>query len=151
MRFFHRTLNHCRALLRRRRLDADLAEELRLHLEHRTEENIAAGMSPADARDAATRQFGGVEQVKERCRDARRWTGLEQLLQDLRFAVRSLLRTPGFTAVAVLTLALGIGLNSAMFSLANVVLLRPLPFAEPAELMQVHRTSPQNQRGPFSA
>lgn len=138
------------ALFRRRHLEDDLAEEMRLHLEHRFEENIAAGLTPADARNAALRRFGGVEQARERCRDQTRWTGLEQFAQDFRFAARSLRKTPGFTAVAVITLALGIGLNVAMFSLADAALLRTLPFPEPDDLVRLYRTTPRNDRGGFS-
>src|SRR5689334_6643160 len=97
------------ALFRRQKLDADMAEEMRLHLERRVEENVAAGMSREEARYAALRKFGGVEQAKELAREQRGGVWLEQLWQDLRFAVRGLLRERAFTVVAVLTLAFGIG------------------------------------------
>jgi putative ABC transport system permease protein len=138
------------ALFRRKKIEDDLAEELRLHLEHRIEENIAAGMSPEEARYAASRRFGGVQQVKERCRDESRWVGLEQWVRDVRFGARSLGKTPAFTLVAVITLALGIGLNASMFSLADAVLLRRLPFADTGQLVRLYRTTPRNDRGGFS-
>src|SRR5262245_61121481 len=112
------------ALFRRRQLEQEMAEELRLHVELRSERNAAAGMRSDDARVAAQRAFGGVEQIKERCRDEHTWTWIEQAMQDIRYAWRSLRQVPGFTAVALLTLALGIGVNAVMFSLARDHYLR---------------------------
>lgn len=140
-----------RALLRKERLDAEMSAELQAHIDGLVERNLAAGMPPEEARYAALRAFGGVEQIKERCRDERRWLWLEELWRDVRLGLRALRKSPGFTAVAVLSLALGIGANTAVFSLVNAVLLQTLPVKEPHELVIFNWLSAGEYVGPASS
>ncbi len=112
------------------------------HLEKQIEQNVAAGMSAEDARFAALRSLGGIEQLKEDCRDAWSVRLIETFAQDIRFGVRTLAKSPQFTAVAMLTLALGIGANVAVFSVVNTLLLRPLPFPHPEQLVRIVSKDP---------
>ncbi len=134
-------------LWRRKKMEEELEKELRFHLDQHTVDLIAQGLDPEEARRRASLALGGPEQVKEKCRDARGTRWLEDLLQDLRYGVRISMKKPGFTFIAIFTLALGIGANTAIFSVINALLLRSLPFAEADQLVMIWETHP-DIRGP---
>jgi|HubBroStandDraft_3_1064219.scaffolds.fasta_scaffold00797_2 predicted permease len=143
---FHRW----RALFRRRAVEAELDAELRFHCEREIEKLVQAGRTREEAARLTRLAFGGLDQVKDACRAARGVQPLETLLRDLGYGLRMLRAHPGFTAVAVLTLAIGIGANTALFSVVDGVLLAPLPFPHPEQLVRLHQSAPSFASGPIS-
>jgi predicted permease len=139
-----------KSIFRRRRVEAELEEELRFHLERKIEDGIARGLSPEEARRQAMRAMDGLEQRKEEMRDARRVHWLTDFIDDVRFAVRSLRRTPGLTALVVITLALGIGMTSTPFSMVDALILRPYPVPDPGRVVTLVSTSRDNAFETFS-
>ncbi|MGI9074778.1 MAG: permease prefix domain 1-containing protein [Bryobacteraceae bacterium] len=140
-------IRRTRALFKRNRLASELKEELRFHLDMREQANANNGMLPEEARLDAARRFGNATLVKERTHDIDFMTFLETAGQDIRFALRMLMKHPGFTAIAVLALAVGIGVNTAVFTAYKAVLLQPLDATNPRELVNIYHTGQQDRYG----
>lgn len=139
-----------RSILRRRRVERELDEELQFHLEQKIEEGIADGLSPDEARDRAMRAMGGLDQKKEEMRDMLRIHWLTDFVDDVRYAIRSLRRTPGLTAIVVITLALGIGMTVTPFSMLDALIFRPYPVPHPRDVVTLVSTSHDNSFDSFS-
>ena len=131
-----------RGLFRRDQVESDLRRELDSYLDMLVEQKVAEGLPPCAARRAARLEFGGIDQVAEQVRDVRLAAWVERAGREIRGSVRSLARSPGFTAVVVLTLGVGIGANAAIFSFVNALMLRPMPFPAADRLVAVQVTCP---------
>jgi len=131
MNLWNRFRSWVRAILRHTRVENEMDAELRFHIDAQTDDLVRSGVPHSEAVRRARLEFGGVEQTKEQCRDARGVSTIDSVIQDLRFGVRVLRKNPGFTTVAMLTLALGIGTCTSVFSLINSVLIRSLPYRDP--------------------
>src|SRR5258707_11029976 len=141
MRRLTKISHRLRSLFRRDKANGELNDELKFHLDREIQQKIAAGMSPVEARRSAMLEFGALESVKEECKDMRRVNWISDLVRDTKFGARMLRKNPGFTAIALLTLALGIGANAAIFTLVRGVLLRPLVNRDEDHLIYVRQTA----------
>ena len=139
-----------KSIFRRRRVESELDEELRFHLEHKIEEGIAEGLTPEEARYRALRAMGGLDQKKEEIRDTRGIHWLTDFVDDVRYAVRSLRRTPGLAAFVIATIALGIGMTATPFSMLDALVFRPYPVPRPGEVITLVSTSHDSAFDPFS-
>jgi hypothetical protein len=149
--FLHRLASIVRWAFYRNRVERDLDDEVQTFVDMAAADRVRDGASPADARRIVVLDLGGIEQTKERVRFARSGAWLDDVGRDVRYSLRSCARNPGFSAVIVLTLAFGIGANTAVFSIVEAVLLRPLTYAEPDRLVMVHETLPKTGRIPAGA
>jgi hypothetical protein len=147
MRFLYRLSLRLRSLFKRNRVEQELTEELRFHLEKLNEEKVARGMTPEEARYAALRELGGLDQIKEECRDMRRVNYVENFVQELRYGLRILRKNRSFTLAAVLALALGIGVNTAIFTAYEAVAQRPLQATDPSRVVNVYRSTAEDRWG----
>lgn len=143
---FSDLLFRLRSLFRRKAVESEMEQELRFHYQHQAEKYIRAGLSPLEAERRARLEVGGMEQIKEECRDARGVRWIENFFRDIRYSLRKLKSAPGFTTAAVLTLSLGIGVNTAIFSMVDWVALRPLPVKDPGQLVYL---TVQHQDGSY--
>jgi putative ABC transport system permease protein len=151
VRWHQKFILRVRSLFRKKAVEGELDSELRFHLEMQARQNIAKGMRADEAHYAARRLFGPLDQMKEECRDERRVNLIETFGADIRHGVRLLAKNPGFTVTAVATLVLGIGANTAIFSVINAALLRPLPFPDPDRVVLVFETRVQNNANAIPA
>ena len=151
MKVWKRVRAWMRALVGRKRMEREMEAELRFHIAARAEDLVRGGMEPEEARRRAAMEFGGVERAKEECRDARGMNFVEGLVQDLRYGARMLRKSPGFTAVAVLTLALGIGATTAIFSFADLIIRRPVALPEIDRLVAISELIPSTEETGISA
>jgi putative ABC transport system permease protein len=140
MRWFYKLTLRFRSLFRKSHVERDLSDELRFHLEKLVEEKIAMEMTAKEARYAAQRELGGIEQIKEECRDMRRVNYIEDFVQDIRFGTRMLVRNPGFTWTSLLALAIGIAANTLIFSAYNAIDLRPIQAADPGQVVNIYES-----------
>src|ERR1700751_4239548 len=131
-----------RRLFFRERLEADLDKELRFHFESQVADKVRSGIPESEARRLTRIEFGGIEQIKEDCRERRGTMWLDRLIQDLHYALRMFAKSPGFSAIAILTMALGIGATTAIFRLVDATLLHPLPYPHPEELVRIEDDLP---------
>ena len=143
MRQLRALWHRVRGVFAGRRAEQELSAELESHLQDHTDDNLRAGMSPAEARRQALVALGGVESTKEAVRERRGLPSVESLVRDLRYGARTLFRSPGFAFAGILILGLGVGVNSAIFTVVNAVVLQPLPFKDADRIVRVRHTPPQ--------